>query len=215
MLWGDFWEGCYSWAEGSAHLSQAGIVYAINHGHEAWWVDQGVHPKQAGRMPRALDAQCHLLVPNIRLCHPLVGYVQSFTTPSVSSCTRTSEGTLGVRVFSFTAHRWLKFLALASLFSYIFFSQRTKPHECTQKIPTKKKEPNKPQINTIPPNKDTPKKTTSCKLSTKQQWRNTKIMSMYAGRRYESMSTLSFYVCIYALYMYYSAKLYQFSKGRN
>lgn len=30
-------------------------------------------------MPRGA---CHLHVPNIRLCHPLVGYVQSFTIPS-------------------------------------------------------------------------------------------------------------------------------------
>ena len=33
-------------------------------------------------MPRGA---CHLHVPNIRLCHPLVGYIQSFTIPSVVS----------------------------------------------------------------------------------------------------------------------------------
>lgn len=33
MLWGNSWGRCYPRAEGSAHLSQAGIVYAIKHGH--------------------------------------------------------------------------------------------------------------------------------------------------------------------------------------
>lgn len=39
-------------------------------------------------MPRGA---CHLHGPNIRLCHPLVGCVQSFIIPSVVSCPGTSE----------------------------------------------------------------------------------------------------------------------------
>jgi len=45
----------------------------------------GVRLRQTRRMPRALDlrypGECHLHVPTIRLCHPLVGYVQRFTIP--------------------------------------------------------------------------------------------------------------------------------------
>lgn len=52
---------------------------------------------QGGRkMPRPLDPWCpgeqnHLYCPHIRLCHPLVSYIQSFTIPSLVSCPRTSE----------------------------------------------------------------------------------------------------------------------------
>lgn len=38
--------------------------------------------KGSGPSPMPREA-CHLCVLNIRLCHPLVGYVQSFTIPSV------------------------------------------------------------------------------------------------------------------------------------
>lgn len=44
-----------------------------------------------GSGPPMSRGTCHLHVPNIRLCHPLVGYVPSFTILSVMSCPSISE----------------------------------------------------------------------------------------------------------------------------